>query len=424
MFVFKKLRLYVILSTAYIIPRVLYALLFLDFEKTHSYYWELSGNLLQFGQLTKNDLFTTDFEPLYPLFLAGVRYIVHDNAFFVSLIQIFISTAGCLCLYNLACLLSNNKRVGIIAALLYSFYPYLIAQAGAFTVVTPLATLLIVCAYYFYKIMDLKSSIYSGICFGLSILMRSATLPILFLAICALAIKKYFRQALLVSGTALLIAAPMFIRNHQINGSLMLTRNGENLFDGNLEYSDKIIPEYSVDILHYYIVDLIRKERPELIDRAVRDERDRFLTQKAVEFMKAHPWRTIRLRFVNIFYFFHPFIIPLRPMTENARFIWNDANGTFEVLNAGPLRGWKQYLHAVPYTFIFVTAIMGMYLRRDEFRRDFILYSILFAFTAIYSIYFPVTHQRAPMDFILMFYSAYAVNLILERSKTRAWTQT
>lgn len=417
--VHSKIKLYCFISALYFIPRFIFLCVNFPVSDLLSFYWDLSDSLLHDGILGAKGIKTTWFEPLYPLFLAAARWITSDQKFLVLLFQIVIGTIGCLYLYELGYLLSRNKRVGLITSLLYSFYPYLVYQASMVIEITLLTTLLILSTYYYCKASDLKNSICCGIFFGFTILTRTTALPILLLGVGTLLLRKSYRKALLVLGVASLMCSPMIIRNYRIDGSLLPTRSGESLFDGNLEYSDKIIPQYSVDILYPYVYGLLNQERPELAWGSRRDQ-DRFFTQKALQFMTQHPWRTLELKVRNIFYLFYPRIIPFYPMNQNMRFSW-DETGNYNVTNAVPRSLVKELAYSIPYTFILVTAAAGLYLRRREFQRDIVLYLIAFSFTLVYSLYYPTTHQRMPMEFVLMFYSAYATDLILKRFKILAW---
>jgi len=417
----QKIKLYAFLSLLCLAPRL--GCLFFHFrpENLISFYWELSNGLLHNGMLSINGIKTTAFEPLYPLFLAGTRWITGDHKFLVLIFQIVIGMIGCLYLYELGGLLARNKRVGLVASLLYSFYPYFIYQAGMIMEITLFATLLIISAYYYCKASNLKNSICCGIFFGLTILIRATALPILLLGIGALVIRKSYREAFLVLSTSILMLLPMAIRNYQIDGSFLLTRSGENLFDGNLEYSDKLIPAYNVDLLRPYVYGILEKERPDLI-KGDRKKKDQFFTQKALQFMIDHPWRTFRLKLKNIAYLFHPRLVPFYPMIEDSKLILEEAEG-WRVENVGKRSFMKEFVHSFSYTFILLTALVGIYLRRKEARTDLILYLIALSFIVVYSLYFPTTRLRAPMDFVLIFYSAYAIESFLKRLKISAWTQ-
>ncbi len=409
-----------LLAVLCFVPRLLCLSFHFYPTNSKSFYWELSDSLLQSGTLGFHGIKTTAFEPLYPLFLAGARLITRDHMFFVLLFQIIIEIIGCLYLYKLAQLLARNKYVGFITSLLYSLYPYFIYQTGAISEITLFTTLLIMSTYYYCKANGLKHSIYCGAFFGLTAMTRTTALPILFLGIGALALKKFYKQAFIMLGTALFILSPMMIRNYQIDGSLILTRSGENLFDGNLELSDKLIPDYSVDLLYAYVNGILEKERPDLVKNNSK-KRNQFFTQKAVQFMIEHPWRVLKLKLKNIGYLFYPRIVPFYPMREETRLIVSET-GDYHIEKAYRRNPIKELIHSIPYTFILLTAIIGIYLRRKEFQTDLILYLITFSFVATYALYFPTTRLRAPMDFVLMFYSACTIEMFLKH-KVPAWTQ-
>ncbi len=416
-----KIKRYAFLSLVYFVPRLISLTFhFPPINLTSAYlkmsdYWELSHDLLHHRMLGLGGTPTTGFEPLYPLFLALARRMTGDHVFLVMVLQILVGLIGCLYLYKLACLLSKNKRVGLITALLYSLYPYLIYQTGTVTEITLFATLLIISAYYYCKPMNLKNSIYTGTFFGLTLLTRAAALPIIVLAIGALIIRKFYRYALVTSALVIIFFAPLSIRNYRIDGSLFLTRGGENFFDANLEYSDKIIPRYSIDLLNRYVYRLLGTERPDLaFGIGTGKERDQFFTQKAWEFIKANPWRTLKLKIKNVGYLFYPRLVPFYPMQRDSKLVWHK-DGSIQVKNLGRRSLFNELSYTISYSFILLTALVGIYIRRKEFKTDLILYLIAFSFIVTYSIYFPTTRLRAPMDFILIFFSACAIELCFKR---------
>ena len=388
----------------------------MNFPPSDSYYWHLSTDLLRFGTLGFNGIKTTGFEPLYPLFLAFARWITFNHQFLVLTFQILVGTIGCLYLYELANLLSGNKRVALFASLIYSFYPYLIYQAGMISETTLFSTWLIITAYYYSKTTDFKNVLLCGVFFGLSILTRTTALPILFLASIALAIQKLYRQTILIFTTAVLMLLPLLIRNYRIDGSLFLTRSGENLFDSNCKYSDKLIPAYSIDFLYPYVLQLVKQERPNMTRYT--KEWDQFFKDKAIQFIKENPGRIFILKLKNIFYLFSPHIIPHYPANKKSLLIL-EPSGTVRVVHLSPRSPIKELTYSIPYVFVFLTAVAGIYLRRKEFQRDLILYLIVFSFIAVHSLYFPTTRLRTPMDFVLIFYSACAIEIFLKRFKFR-----
>ena len=125
--------------------------------------------------------------------------------------------------------------------------------------------------------------------------------------------------------------------------------------------------------------------------------------------MKENPLRTLRLKFLNIVYLFHPRIVPFYPMDKDTKLIFGN-QGRISLQNIVSRRPAEEWAHTVIYSFIFLTSLVGFYLRRKKVSEDRILYFIIFTFVGICSIYWPATRLRSPMDFVLIFYSACAVS--------------
>lgn len=65
----------------------------------------------------------------------------------------------------------------------------------------------------------------------------------------------------------------------------------------------------------------------------------------------------------------------------------------------------------------------GVYLRRRELGRDAILWAIFVTFAIVNAFYVPATRYTAPMQFVLIFYTAVALARARggHRSAVRAW---
>ena len=389
------------------IPRLLYLII------THptigtNLYWRLSESLLRWRILGFDGLKSTTNEPLYPLFLAFSRWLAGDNFFLVLTSQILIACLGCVYLYKLSFLLSKSHPIARLAVFFYSFYPYFIRQSSAVGEVTLLTTLLIMSVYYYSNSRESKNAFFCGVAFGLAALARTVVLPIWLMSIAALVWKRKFLSAILLSGTTFFLVALLFFRNFQIDKSIFPSRSGINLFKGNCKFSDQIIPAYSVDLLNGYVFQVLREKAPEL-ESGNENRLNQFFTDEAFKFMKENPIRTMKLKVLNVIYLFYPRIVPFHPMGEAARVTFQE--GKISVNGTLPRSATAEWAHSIFYSFILAAAIFGIYLRRREFSNDLILYFIILSFTIIYSLYWPATRLRAPMDFVLMFYAASALNL-------------
>lgn len=410
---------YVLIFLVCVIPRLLYFFIFpLREAASLDAYWYVADDFFRHGTLSLWGEKTTAIEPLYPLFLGLTRGLTGDNHFLIILIQIGISALGCLFLYKLSLLLSGDQRIAFLASLLYSFCPYLIAKTSAFWAVTLFTSLLIVSAYYYCKAVDLRNSFYCGVAFGLTLLTRAMVLPAFVLGLIVLMLRRRFLHAAIIFATAAILVSPYLVRNWQLDRSLLPTRNGWVLFQGNCEYSDQLIPKYSPTLLSTYGFELVRKERPELVDPQRGHEQiegrnsaafNTFYTKKALEFMKKNPWRTLKLKALNVLYLFHPRLVAFYPIGKVGD-VKITAEGKIRVANFPSRSPLVEWIYTTYFSALLLAAPLGVYLRRKELHRDFIFFCIAFSFIVVYSLYWPATKYRAPMDFILMFYSAVALS--------------
>lgn len=377
-------------------------------------YWRLAENLLRYGTLGFNGLKSTAYEPLYPLFLALARWLTQDNLFLVLVLQIAVASVGCVYFRKLCDDLSGSRLVGWMGILLFSFYPYLVHQTVGVSEVSLFATLLILTAYFYVKATDLKGSFLAGIFFALTLLLRITALPIALLAMAALLLRRRFRDALVICGVSFLALASLALRNYFLDGTILLSRSGHNLFAANCELSDQLVPFYSLDLTDPYTYGILEKEASNRVGMK-ESEFDKFFHRKAIEFMRKHPGRTLRLRLLNLFYFFHPRIVPFFPMREKKPRLVIQEDGGFHIEDTVRRPPVAEWLHSMTYGFILATSLAGIFQRRREFKKDAILYCILATLALVYSFYEVSTRRRAPADFVPMFYSACA----LERARDR-----
>lgn len=380
-----------------------------------SAHWNLSSGLLRHGTLGYQGERVTNIEPGYPFFLALARAIAGENLYLVLLLQVAVAALGAVFLYLLTQELTGNRKAAWLAAGFYSFYPYLIGQSIAIIEVPLFTPFLIGCACFYIRACrqpGFWNNLLCGLVFGLTILIRSMIFPALALSLAALLWQKKLRIFFTVSAVSIAVISPWLFRSHSVDGTWVPPRSGWNLLQGNCPYSDKIIPAYNPDLLDAYVSLLLDRERPDLANAPERDtlarEVDAFFKDKAVAFMKEHPWRTVQLKLRNVLYFFYPRIVPFQSMNENSRIYFLD--GENFKLEGIPVRDWKKELaHSVSYTFLLAAAAIGWCRRRKFWREDLFFYFVIFNFTVVYSLYWPATRLRVPMDFIFMFYAACAL---------------
>ena len=390
------------------VPRLLHlALAPIRFD---DWQWGLATSLLTRGTL-EHEGATTDFEPLYPLFVAAIRSVVGDRPALVLLVQGAVASLGAVLLFRLAEALSGSRRVGVSAGVLFAVYPLLIRHATDGTESALLATFLIAFAWAFVTAKTTGGAALAGTWLGLATLTRSMVLPLVPLSI-ALMLWDGRRRAAVGLLCAILVMAPWAVRNYSLNGTLLPTRLGLNLFISNSSYN--VIPEYPPDILGDYAGLIASREgferaipSPE-IDRAA----DEMYLRFALREVSSHPWRTAWLKTKNLWYFFSPRLVPYYDLTDDT-YIVLDENGAFHVEHAEPRPVFHQLAYTVPYVFVLVMIAVAFASRRVSFRRDAILWGIVGVFAAVQTIYFPTMRYRVPVEFALLYYAAVGMDALM-----------
>jgi len=253
-----------------------------------------------------------------------------------------------------------------------------------------------------------SQAIACGVAFGLALLTRFAAAPILALAALARLRNRDRALAMTIAGVASSVYLPFALRNHALDGSVLPTRGGYDLFKGNCKYSDKIIPAYNVDVLNPYLGSLLVSEMPGWATESER-ERDRFYFRHAVQFMKDHPGRTAALSLRKAALFFCPRLVPFHPVGKQT-FVRFSGEEEVTVVNAVTRGAWEEAAYSLAYAPLVALGLVGAYRRRrSAFGADFILHAVVISFLGVYSIYWTATRVRAPVDFVWMFFAACAL---------------
>lgn len=378
-------------------------------------HWNLATGLLKYGTFGYQGERVTNIEPGYPVFLALSRWIFQENLALVFLSQIAVSALGVLFLYALTLRITENVRTARLSALFFTLYPYLIGQSVSIIEVTLVASILILCAYFWAaanRTQSLKSAVFCGLVFGLTFLTRSMVLPCFAFCLLAFVFQKKFKVFFASSLIFLAVVLPWALRSYSVDGTIVPPRSGWNFLQGNCAYSDKVIPAYNPDLLDAYVSQLLEKERPDLSEGPDREtlgrDVDRFFTAKAFEFIKENPWRFLKLKILNVFYLYHPRIVPFHSMDRQTKIHFTGPE-TFEIEGIPERGAAREFAHFIFYGFLLLSGIAGIWMRRRQWRKDLFFYFLALNFTLVYALYWPATRLRAPMDFIFMFFSAYAL---------------
>ena len=371
-------------------------------------YWTLSDDILQHAQLGFEGTPTTDFEPLYPLFIAFARSIA-GGELAVQMIQAAVAAAGAAALFALTDALTGSRRTAIAAGLLYAVYPLLVRHSVDLGDTALLTTLLVAFAAAWMTITNGRRAAVAGLLLGLVVLTRAMTLPIVVIGFVLLLRDRGPSLASAFSVAALVLVVPFALRNYALNGALMPTRGGWNLFIGNCEY--EVLPEHGPDVLNEYASAIVIRAGLTPGPESPIEERDtdRVLRNHALRYMREHPVRTALAKLHNVWYMFTPRLVPYREPTDDTR-IHFTSDGALVVENTRPRPLWHQVVHGVSYAAVMAAAAIGIYKRRSFLlNRDAMLWAIVATFVIVHAIYFPSTRYLAPISFVWLFYAAAAV---------------
>jgi hypothetical protein len=392
------------------IPRMAYLLV--HPPALPSVYWALSDSVLRDGSLAIDGQKMTDFEPLYPIFLAVSRVVTADHALLVQLLQIAISVVGGLCLFRLAQVLTGRRRVALIAVLLYALDPLLIRASVSYTETTLFTTLLIGFCATVVETTTWTAAALAGCWLGLTILTRTSALPLLVLAPAVPWLRRKHRVALAMGVVAVVIVLPLPLRNHRVNGSLWPTRSGTNLYIANCRYTSALLPEYDLDVLEQEASTLIEAHLPNadaLSPPAYQVAVDGLLTRESLRYMSEHPSETLGQKLLNVVYFFSPLVVPFRESTADSRVVVTPSGA----IAVAPSRA-RPLLEVLTYgawtSVVLICSVAGLWFRRGTLPADAILWCVAVTIVAVSVVYVPATRYRAPMEFVLLFYAAAALD--------------
>ncbi len=413
----RERAIYAALFATALVPRLLYLLS--AHPAVENYQWDLAGSLLTDGSLSVDGVKTAAFEPLYPLFLAASRLLVDDRVALVRLIQCGVGALGAVLLYRLTTALTGRSRAGLVAASLYAVYPLLIRYAVDLSDTTLMAVLLVGFAGAFVTADTPRRSAGAGVWLGLAILTRTMALPLVPLGAAIQWRERGWRAAAVFTATALLVVAPYAVRNFRLNGALLPTRSGLNLFISNCDYTAGVLPRHGPDILVGYAASVLdgREEINGPPSPARERAEDALYARMALAHAAADPLGTLDLKVRNVWYFFSPTLTPSRDPTAEITF-HPGAHGEFTIEGDRPRPIVDRLAYTGSYVPVIVLAVAGIWMRRREWGGAAILWSVVATFVVVHAVYFPTTRYRAPTEFVLLFYAAVA----LERRLPGAWS--
>jgi 4-amino-4-deoxy-L-arabinose transferase-like glycosyltransferase len=372
----------------------------------YSFFFDIAHNIAAGKGIANPDGVPETFRvPIYPIFLAAVTF-GHKVFLPIVLSQSLIGAATVLC----AALLAREmfgSAAAISAATITAFYPYYVVhdtalqETSLYTFLTALAVLLLL------RVRRSGSRMMAG-CAGLTLGMAVLTRPDLapfalfaplWLAVPAQPPTASRRQGILTALICLaalaLILSPWLVRSLRLEGTATLsTQTGFFLWLGNNPYTFTYYPYESMDrSQRAALAALTPQDRAQIGALASRGAAavDRgFFGQRALEYMREHPWRTV--------------VGGLRKL--GATFGWLPS----------PRRGfWLNSVYALSYGPVMALGLWGMWAGRRSWREHSIFYALFVSFAAVSAVFFGHTSYRSYLDVYWIVFAAGILSAFAER---------
>lgn len=363
--------------------------------------------------------------PLYPYFLAIIYKIFGHNYYLPRLIQFIMGSMSCIFIYLIGREMFN-RRVGLIASLVASFYGIFIYFEGEL-LLTFLVTFLLLASFlmllHAYKNPTRKKWFVSGLLLGLSATARPNTLILIpfvllwlwfVLARGAHGFAKgvVLRRGLLFFSGSLLIISPVLVRNYAVGKDFVpiASQGGINFYIGNNPYSDgftAIAPGTRPGWFEGY-EDAIRIAKETAGRELKPSEISDFWFSKGVEFMVGRPWEYLRLFFKKFFFFWHGF-----ELSNNKEIYFFARYSSF--LSAILWKSWLCFPFG-PISPLFLIGLFLSFKYEKECKAVLVLISgAVFVYMFSVVVFFVCARYRVPVLPFVLIFASYALHWLSER---------
>lgn len=372
-----------------------------------TYNWLLSDSLLYNQMFALDGAPTTYVEPLYPAFLAAVRWLSGDTATLVLMAQIGVAASGGVLLYLLG-LRMVGSRAALLAAAAYALYPYLVRQSVAYLALNLIIPIMFAVVLLLMRTATVRQAAVAGIVFGLLVLTRATFGLSLVAASIWLGWRTQPRVGVALLAAALAIQVPWALRNQRIDGSLLPTRIGENLLVSTSEYAEAVVPTYDIDALMPLVYDETVRISPHG-ESATQAELDRLMLIRALRFVRDEPWRAALLKLRNLLHLVDPRLLPRHPTGRNAMAYIEAGRVRLKGLRQRPFA--HEAAHAAARTMLLLLALLALWIRRIRPQDEPLL---LMAVTqASFCVaFFPTSRLLLPTTTLMMIYAGTGAELL------------
>lgn len=328
--------------------------------------------------------------PGYIFFLASVFFVSGKSIMAVKLVQALLGAATvCLAYFTAKTLFS--RRTASIAAVLLSFYPYLVAYSADLLSETFLTFMLSLAVYNLVRTSEnpsFKNIAVTGVSIGLTALTKSTTLPFFLLAYAWLWWQTgRFRAGLIAGMFTLLTIAPWTLRNyyHYDRSYVMpVSTPWASLYGSSCDEA----------LLNETIGDKLKGPGVKPIDQFLPagwayahslplPERDKFCKEKALSWIKTNPDKFTWLLYKRALHFWR-----LYPMIA--------------------YRHEKAAALATSALYIPLAAI-GILLSLPLFKKVSLLPALFFCYTLVHVFFATMIRYRVPIDPFVIMFAAYTL---------------
>ena len=367
----------------------------LSFAVRFIYIESLSPALVWYDEIQYNNravqllhgerLTSYEFAPGQIYFIYLIYKVFGQSVFIARLVQAFLSALAVVFLFWLGFRLFSFK-VGLLASVLMSMYPYYIFACGTLYPVVLFSSILLLLVILVYESIS-KRSIglvgASGLLMGLETLIIPAMLFMMPIFVIWLFIqwkgKGRWNSVMLLLVSFVVVVAPWsYYVSSKLHKFVMITsESGHSLWQGNNEFFDGFSRPSPDDV---------PPQMRALLKGKTIDEQDAIYRREAIRFIENHPIKFVRLyfkKFIN-FWRIYPKTISKNQYTSNR----------------------NKIISIFSYGILLLFSLFGLCYIRDRF-----LYLSLMPLSAIflglgYSLFLTSTRYRMPIDsFIILFAS-------------------
>ena len=357
---------------------------------SYSFFFELAQNIAAGKGVAYAGSAPTSFRvPIYPIFLAIVTF--GHKAFLPIVLSQSLIGAGTVFFAALLAREIFGNAAAITAAIITALYPYYVVhdtalqETSLYTFLTAFAVFLLLRARRGASGIMAGSA---GLVLGIAVLTRANLAPFalfapLWLAMAAECRAMPRRQglwaALICVAVLALTVSPWLIRSFRHTGSITLIAQTDFfLWLGNNRYTFSYYPYESID----------RSQRAGL-EALSPKERTQENTERALEYIREHPWRT--------------FVGGLRKVGAAAAPLQHYGRNRLP----SPRRSfWPNVVHALSYGPIMILGLWGMWITRQHWREHSIFYAQFVSFAVVTAIFFGHTSYRAYLDVYWIVFAA------------------